>query len=633
VLTSLLEASTPRLPVDVEMTAEYTGAKQVKLVMTLSAKEDMEMAVNISSNKGLIEDSGQPAWKGKLTPTDSKIIEKVCEFERFDEYVEINIEMNSFCEECTGTFLQERSFCVVLLKEGPWLTTMPELTSRMMSDESFAERLGAIIVKSKLHEKGKGLFEFRAMGMSLEQAKAAHKKMFGSLDNLKEESEIPSKTKNNSTRLSSIISRNGRIAYYDSKYQNTYGLPRASVAVVVFSDPGYEALWGYATTDDNGYYTVNFDVPNGQTIQEMLVGFQIHTEDTTDNIAVREWDTNQPCMLEGIGCDGNYNVNIDSTFTFYGRARLHWSIIQSYIFACANGFGVGDVNVYWHCVCGSSEACYDYGSTINVCSATGGATQSLTAHEHGHHIMFHKSNYINGTEWQLCDDTNAGNAVSEGWAEFWAHAVFQYPYKHMFITYSYELESNAYCSGVKSIYKPTNITRVFWDLYDGVGSADEYWSFWLGMDDAMTSPIYDIYDYIDNLKNHYASEVISALIDTTAYLNIPHPQQLLLASKTDANLFSLPKSFSLSQNYPNPFNPSTSISYYLSQFSQNVSLRVYDVRGKIVRVLIEGKKEAGSYTVFWDGTDDQGKEVSSGVYFYRLSADGLNNTRKMVLLK
>ena len=98
---------------------------------------------------------------------------------------------------------------------------------------------------------------------------------------------------------------------------------------------------------------------------------------------------------------------------------------------------------------------------------------------------------------------------------------------------------------------------------------------------------------------------------------------------------SLPKAFALSQNHPNPFNPSTTINYQVPDGvgSLYMTLSVYDIRGKLVRTLTEGLKGPGSYSAFWDGTDNSGRQIGSGVYFYRFSSAKYNATRKMILLK
>ena len=97
---------------------------------------------------------------------------------------------------------------------------------------------------------------------------------------------------------------------------------------------------------------------------------------------------------------------------------------------------------------------------------------------------------------------------------------------------------------------------------------------------------------------------------------------------------SLPKAYSLSQNSPNPFNPSTAIRFTVPDGpSLAVSLKVFDLRGKLIRTLADELKQAGTYQVIWNGTNDSGRQVSSGVYFYRMQAGEFVQTRKMVLVK
>ncbi|MBD3179931.1 MAG: T9SS type A sorting domain-containing protein [Candidatus Latescibacteria bacterium] len=93
-----------------------------------------------------------------------------------------------------------------------------------------------------------------------------------------------------------------------------------------------------------------------------------------------------------------------------------------------------------------------------------------------------------------------------------------------------------------------------------------------------------------------------------------------------------PGGFRLYQNHPNPFNPITMISFDLP-CSAEVRLVVYDVRGRVVRELAEGRKNSGRYSIPWDGRNSENRMVSSGVYFYRLTAAGRTETRKMILLR
>ena len=85
-------------------------------------------------------------------------------------------------------------------------------------------------------------------------------------------------------------------------------------------------------------------------------------------------------------------------------------------------------------------------------------------------------------------------------------------------------------------------------------------------------------------------------------------------------------------NYPNPFNPSTTIAYVLPK-AEHLSVKVYDLRGKLVSTLVDEDHAAGPGQVVWSGTNDQGGEVSSGVYFYKLKAGDEVRVRKMSLVK
>jgi endo-1,4-beta-xylanase len=90
---------------------------------------------------------------------------------------------------------------------------------------------------------------------------------------------------------------------------------------------------------------------------------------------------------------------------------------------------------------------------------------------------------------------------------------------------------------------------------------------------------------------------------------------------------ALPAITSLAQNYPNPFNAATKISYDLAT-SGNVSLKVYDISGRLVETLVDCYQEVGSHTASWDASG-----VSSGVYFYKLSTADYTCTKKMNLLR
>ncbi|GAB4321289.1 MAG: hypothetical protein Kow0074_12150 [Candidatus Zixiibacteriota bacterium] len=108
-------------------------------------------------------------------------------------------------------------------------------------------------------------------------------------------------------------------------------------------------------------------------------------------------------------------------------------------------------------------------------------------------------------------------------------------------------------------------------------------------------------------------------------------QQITDVGDDEGEAGSLPRTY-LAQNYPNPFNPETVIGYALGS-SGNVRLDVFNVLGQHVRTLVDGWNPAGQMTVVWDGRDDQGHLLASGVYLYRLRTNNASETRKMVLMR
>jgi hypothetical protein len=95
---------------------------------------------------------------------------------------------------------------------------------------------------------------------------------------------------------------------------------------------------------------------------------------------------------------------------------------------------------------------------------------------------------------------------------------------------------------------------------------------------------------------------------------------------------TLPQSYSMARNYPNPFNPKTTIRFDLP-LAQNVSLVVFDISGRRIITLVDEALDAGYHSVDWSGRDEEGIEMASGVYFYKIKAGPLKRTERMVLLK
>jgi hypothetical protein len=95
----------------------------------------------------------------------------------------------------------------------------------------------------------------------------------------------------------------------------------------------------------------------------------------------------------------------------------------------------------------------------------------------------------------------------------------------------------------------------------------------------------------------------------------------------------LPQRFALGANVPNPFNPTTAVPYDVPAGGGHVSIRIYDVAGRLVKTLVDARRPAGRHRVVWDGRNQAGDPAASGVYFTQMRADGFVQNRKMVLLK
>ncbi|MGE5363442.1 MAG: alpha-amylase family glycosyl hydrolase [Bacteroidota bacterium] len=116
-------------------------------------------------------------------------------------------------------------------------------------------------------------------------------------------------------------------------------------------------------------------------------------------------------------------------------------------------------------------------------------------------------------------------------------------------------------------------------------------------------------------------------------VKLPAPEKGIVTGveRTDDGNTVIEK-FALEQNYPNPFNPSTRISFSLPEGSA-VTLRIYDILGREVRTLVNSELDRGSYSISWNGDDNFGNGVSSGIYFYRLDSKAFTSTKKMMLVR
>ncbi|MCZ6703875.1 MAG: alpha-amylase family glycosyl hydrolase, partial [Ignavibacteria bacterium] len=114
-------------------------------------------------------------------------------------------------------------------------------------------------------------------------------------------------------------------------------------------------------------------------------------------------------------------------------------------------------------------------------------------------------------------------------------------------------------------------------------------------------------------------------------VKLPTPEDGILSDVERVN-DEIVENYQLKQNYPNPFNPSTTIKYSIVN-PGNVSIKIYDLLGRVVKTLVNEFEENGNYQVTWSGENNFGRKVNSGIYFYRIEAGLFVETKKMILMK
>jgi hypothetical protein len=149
----------------------------------------------------------------------------------------------------------------------------------------------------------------------------------------------------------------------------------------------------------------------------------------------------------------------------------------------------------------------------------------------------------------------------------------------------------------------------------------------------------DTFAYVDSVSfGHQSDDVSYGRSEDGGNLwgtfNIPTPgsSNIGINSLTSENRLQMPKMFAVYQNYPNPFNPTTTIAFDLPQTAK-VTIDIYDLLGRHVIRIMQEAKSAGRYQIEWQGRDDTGHTVTSGLYFYKITAGKWTSTRKMILMR
>jgi hypothetical protein len=152
-------------------------------------------------------------------------------------------------------------------------------------------------------------------------------------------------------------------------------------------------------------------------------------------------------------------------------------------------------------------------------------------------------------------------------------------------------------------------------------------------------PILSGYDKGDEIEIRLFSieDQVELRVDYDLNVNVyGKNEQMSFGNATVYDAPALPTDFRLVQNYPNPFNPTTTIDYNVAS-NGFVSLKVYDVMGRLVKTLVDNQwavaGQTSDYSVTWNGLDDNSQKVSAGLYIYRLQSGSMSTSNKMILLK
>jgi tetratricopeptide (TPR) repeat protein len=172
------------------------------------------------------------------------------------------------------------------------------------------------------------------------------------------------------------------------------------------------------------------------------------------------------------------------------------------------------------------------------------------------------------------------------------------------------------CKQILAATKDLNLNK--YALYD-LGTI--YWYF---LDDPKTGE-----NYLRQLISAFPKDDLSiSALATLGEWKPDAPQKPAPTESPDA----IPVAFSLLQNYPNPFNPETEIQYSLPDAGK-VSIKIYDIQGREVQTLVETSQPAGVHTIKWNGQDQNGLNVASGMYFYRILYNGKILNKKMMIIR
>ena len=201
---------------------------------------------------------------------------------------------------------------------------------------------------------------------------------------------------------------------------------------------------------------------------------------------------------------------------------------------------------------------------------------------------------------------NPGSAIAVELTVFTAQS------KHNYILLTWTTQTETENLGFhlyRSLTEDGEYTKITKELIPGSGNSDEAHS----------------YSYIDcDLWSGNTRYYKLADVDFGGNMHFHGPVSVTVEA--------LPAGYTLEQNYPNPFNPETSIKFALKEAGK-VSLKIYDLQGRLVRILVDEHKPAGSYVAMWNGNDERGVRIASGIYLFTLKVNGLEQTKKLMFMR
>jgi hypothetical protein len=404
------------------------------------------------------------------------------------------------------------------------------------------------------------------------------------------------------------------------------------------------ALLGAGGVDGDGAFSVNINTAAGFsadteatiTVDLISVGPSSSDRDefATDALGIAV-QLNPPVSDPTLSASTATDVSTDFSAVGDGDAAdgSDGEVTFGVIFADETGAATAGQTITWTVTNNGAESIYVLGATVSEIAAGASSTLSSTSGADGSSMLVldaEGDKFAGSTSASVSASTSADNSEGATLAlsvDF--SATWDVPVPAELASFAADVTTDLGVELRWAVSSQTN--NLGWEVYRsadnsvfervsgliaGDGTSDTFRSFTFTDNGTPASDV--LYYYlrqIDLNGTATRSSVLEVLMAPTAVLE----QALPLVTE-------------LAQNYPNPFNPETTIHFDLAT-ETSVTLRVYDMTGQVVRTLVQSSLQPGSYTHLWDGRNEAGVKVGSGVYFYQLEAGSFSSKKKMTLLQ